>query len=350
MLIQKLLARVKDEGETQTTRKIITAIMLALLSFTTLNTILTVQAKTYSFTAVMSPAEVNVNQFSTFSITITDTGDSSLGSASVAIPAGFSISPQVTIDTPATWTCNLSETAISLTADGGASALLQGESVVFTFSAVAPASPGVAVWAVAATSSINGGGISLAIDGAQPAVTVTSLSMVTPVISSSAGTINQGQVSLISQISGASGGTVPYNYQWLEAFDGEAFSPIPGATGLSYTFSTATMTAIGTWGFQLRVTDSSSIPVVATSNSATVIVNSALTAPTLTADPNPVQESQPSILTSSPVTTGTPPFNYQWFQKTPGGEYATAGSNSLNYDFPGSTITGENDDGQNCCI
>jgi hypothetical protein len=165
--------------------------------------------------------------------------------------------------------------------------------------------------------------------------------MVSPVILPSPEIIDQGQVSLISQTAGASGGTLPYTYQWLEALDAGEFTPISGANGPSYTFSTTTLTSTGTWRFQLSVTDSSTIPVTVTSNSAIVIVNSALLASVVTANPNPVQQSQPSTLISSPVLTGTSPYTYQWFQKTPGGEYIIVGPNSESYTFPGSTITGD---------
>jgi hypothetical protein len=82
-------------------------------------------------------------------------------------------------------------------------------------------------------------------------------------------------------------------------------------------------------------------PVTVTSNTATVILNSPLTAPVLTADPNPVAQNHPSTLSSTPVTTGTEPYTYQWFQKPPEAEYTPVGSNSVNYTFPGSAITGE---------
>jgi hypothetical protein len=258
LLTQNIRAALaKNHRRLHTTRKATAATLLTIFAFTMTHNILTVQAGPNSFTATITPTEANINQLSTFTITITDTGDRTLGSASVAIPTGFTIQPPATIITPASWTLSLSETTINVTADGGATVLTTGESVVFTFTAITPASPNETVWTTTASSSIEGGGLKLNLEGEQPTVTVTSPTVVAPTISSSADTINQGQDSIITQTTSASGGTLPYTYQWLESLDGGAFSPIPGVTDLSHTFSTTTSTPIGTWRFQLTVTDNS---------------------------------------------------------------------------------------------
>ena len=294
-----------------------------------------------SFTASMSPTQVNINQNATYSMIITSTGENTLGSANITIPAGFTILSNVTILNPATlWNYSLSATSIFIGADSSGSVIQAGENVTFTFDAMAPSSPMVANWTVLATSNFAGGGVKLELEGEQPTVTVTSLPFVSPNISAIPNVINNAQVSFISQLTGVSGGTPPYAYQWLEAFDGGAFSPIAGANGSDFVFSPTPPTPVGTWSFKLNVTDNSTIPQTVTSNTVNVLVNSALVAPQVTADQNTVTQTQPSTLNSSQVTTGTSPYTYQWFQKAPGDIYTMVGDNSNSYSFPGSTTIG----------
>jgi len=97
--------------------------------------------------------------------------------------------------------------------------------------------------------------------------------LVAPTASASAGTVNQGQTSTLS-VSGLSGGTTPYSYQWLEEAPGAtSYSSISGATSSSYSFVTSGSTTLGTYHFELKVTDSASTPTSVTSNAVTVTVN-----------------------------------------------------------------------------
>ena len=324
-------------------RKAITIILGISLALFTTNTIVEVHAKSYSFTATISPTQININQPATFLMTITNTGEgTTLGSASIAIPTGFAIQSNITILNPTTlWNYTLSTTSIDLSADGGGSVINQGENVTFTFNATAPSSSRVANWIAEATTSIDGGGVLLTLQGEQPSVTVISSPFTPPTILASPSTINSDQISFISQLTGASEGTPPYTYQWLEAFDGGIFSPIAEANGSDFIFSPTTSTPVGAWSFKLNVTDSSAIPETVTSNTVNVLVNSALVAPQVTADPNTVTQAQPSTLNSSQVTTGTFPYTYQWFQQAPGDLYTTVGGNSPGYSFPGSTTIGD---------
>jgi hypothetical protein len=318
---------------------IATSLLISLLLITT-NAFVEVNAKTNSFTATIYPTEVAVNHLSTYTVTITNTGTSSLGSTGITIPTGFTVSePIVILAPPSSWSYSLSPGGINLTATSGGASIGTNESVIFTFSAISPSSAGVTNWTARATSSIGWGGQTLDIEGAQPTVTVNS-PLTAPTISASPSIIDQDQNSQLSQLMSPSGGTPPYNYQWLESFSGGPFTPITGANGATYTFSTTTSTAIGTWRFQLNVTDSSAVPETVSSNSVNVVVNSALAAPQVTATPNIVSQTQPSVLTSSSITTGTAPYTYQWFQKAPGEGYTPVGSQSSSYTFPGSTTVG----------
>ena len=231
-----------DRKQIHKTLTITALITLILLSS---NLITGIHAKFEAFTVAISPAEANVSQLVTYTMNITNTGDgATLGSATMAIPEGFTVlSPITILNLPSSWIPTLSTTEINLTATGGNAVLKQGESVILTFDAIAPSSPGIATWTTQATSSIQGGGTVIPLQGELPIVTV--------------------------------------------------------------------------------------------------VANPTLFAPELTATPNPVSQNQASTLTSSPVTTGTPPYTYQWFQKIPGGEYTQVGTTSPSYTFPGSTTTGE---------
>ena len=113
-------------------------------------------------------------------------------------------------------------------------------------------------------------------------VTVNS-ALAAPTASASLGTVDQGQNSTLSS-SAVSTGTSPYSYQWLMKAPGAgSYSSIGGATSTSYSFATSGSTTTGVWSFELQVRDSANVPVVVTSNGASVTVNSALAAPTASA-------------------------------------------------------------------
>jgi len=101
-------------------------------------------------------------------------------------------------------------------------------------------------------------------------LTVNSM-LVAPTVTAPQTLITQGQsVTLTS--SPVTTGTPPYTYQWLaKGPTDSSYSPIPGATSSSYTFTTSASTAVGVWSFELSVTDSDpsiiSTPVTVTVNS-----------------------------------------------------------------------------------
>lgn len=101
---------------TRKTHKTLTIILLIALAFSA-NVLLEVQApSSSSFTATISPTEVYVNQQITYSVTITPTGNKTLGSAAITIPAGFSEPASIMILAPSsTWSYTLSSGAIDLT-------------------------------------------------------------------------------------------------------------------------------------------------------------------------------------------------------------------------------------------
>jgi parallel beta-helix repeat protein len=128
-------------------------------------------------------------------------------------------------------------------------------------------------------------------------VTVNSESSIT--ISPASVTMDVGQSQQFT--SSVSGGTSPYTYQWY--LNGTAIS---GATSSSYTF---TPSSRGHYNFYCNVTDSANAR--AQSNTATVVVNSALSVSVSPASVT-MDFGQSQVFTSS-VTGGTSAFTYHWF-------------------------------------
>lgn len=107
--------------------------------------------------------------------------------------------------------------------------------------------------------------------------TSSTLTVAAPIPSAS--TISQGQSVTLTDF-GASGGTAPYEYQWLEESPGSTtFSAMPSLSGgsTSYTFTTTSSTPTGTYIFELRVTDSENPAMVTTSNLVSINVTASAT-------------------------------------------------------------------------
>jgi hypothetical protein len=178
------------------------------------------------------------------------------------------------------------------------------------------------------------------------AVLVKADNLTAPVVSASAASINVGQTSTLSVITDISGGTGPFSYQWIEAYDSSSFLNISSSTSsaASYIFDSSGM-PIGAYTFELNVTDSTGAYVI--SNAVTVTVNPDLVAPVVSASPVSINVGQASTLSvSTDITGGTSPYSYQWMEEIPGSSsYSVIGSatpSAASYDFvtSGSTTTG----------
>ena len=133
----------------------------------------------------------------------------------------------------------------------------------------------------------------------------------------------------------AVGGSGTLHYQWY--VDGG----VVGSNSASYSYTAAGSSHSVT----CKVTDSASPPVTSVaSNTVSVTVSPALTAPTVSASPITVNQGQASSLSSTVVSTGTSPYTYQWLSRAPNvGSYASiSGATSSSYSFvtSSSTITG----------
>jgi YVTN family beta-propeller protein len=90
-----------------------------------------------------------------------------------------------------------------------------------------------------------------------------------PSVSSSPGTIDQGQTSNLS--SDVTTGASPYTYQWFSEAPGTStYSLISNATSSNYNFTTSTSTAMGNWTFMLQVTDGTGATTNSTATTMTV--------------------------------------------------------------------------------
>ncbi len=136
-------------------------------------------------------------------------------------------------------------------------------------------------------------------------------------------TIIAGQTATFSVIAT---GTAPLSYQWSQ--NGSAIS---GATSSSYTTPAETIAANGT---QFTVVVSNSVGNV-TSNAATLTVNPAPVAPSITTQPSSVTITAGQTATFSVTATGTAPLSYQWNQNGT----AISGATSSSYTTPTETTS-----------
>ncbi len=135
-------------------------------------------------------------------------------------------------------------------------------------------------------------------------------------------TIDSGQAASLSTSTGFSGGTQPYTCQWLEETPtAHTFADLGGAfscAALSLpTASTGALTAVGTWQFELQVTDSSPTPyTVVSTDAVAVLVNPALSVATPAAVASTLDSGQATTL-SATFSGGTSTYTCQWLAKMP---------------------------------
>ncbi len=161
--------------------------------------------------------------------------------------------------------------------------------------------------------------------------------LVAPTVTPTPVTVEQGQTSVLTS-SSVTTGSGSYAYQWFAKAPNGSYATV-GTNIASYNFVTSTSTATGSWNFILQVTDSTATTV--NSTAASVTVDSALVAPTVSVSLGTVDQGQSSSLTSTAVTTGPSPYTYQWFQKEPSASSYSliSGATSSSYSFLTSSST-----------
>jgi hypothetical protein len=136
-------------------------------------------------------------------------------------------------------------------------------------------------------------------------------------------TVTAGQTATFSV---TAAGTTPLAYQWQQGT-----TAISGATSASYT-TPATTTSNN--GAQFSVVVSNSAGKI-TSNAATLTVNAAPVAPSITQQPSNQTVTAGQTATFSVTAAGTTPLTYQWQQ----GTTAISGATSASYTTPATTTS-----------
>ncbi len=249
----------------------------------------------------------------TFYLNVTDSADakaqSNTATATVNKAPSVTISPSsVTMDVgqSQTFTSSTSGGTSSFTYQWylDSSAVSGATSSSWTYS---PSSPGSHTVYVKVTDSA-----STPVTAPSNTVNVTVNSAPSVTISPASETMDVGQSQQLTL--SASGGTSPYSYQWY--LNGTAIS---GATSSSYTF---TPSSRGQYNFYCNITDSANVR--AQSNTATVVVNSALSV-SISPSSFTLDAGQSQTLTST-ITGGTSPYAYQWCLNGSAIDGATGGS------------------------
>jgi hypothetical protein len=134
-------------------------------------------------------------------------------------------------------------------------------------------------------------------------------------------TVTAGQTATFTVVAS---GTAPLSYQWMK--NG---ANIAGATSSSYA-TPATTAADGGSTFDVVVRNTAG---TATSNTATLTVNSAPVAPTITTQPANQTVTAGQTATFTVVASGTAPLSYQWRKNS----VAISGATSPSYSTPATT-------------
>jgi hypothetical protein len=142
--------------------KLIALMVIILLASSTLTILGEVAqaAPLLQFTGSISAENPGVSQHTTYTISITNTGQAKLGSAKVTVPNDYSdITNLLMITYPAgqTWTIYLSEGNIYLY--GTAEGLRPGDTLVFIFEATNPSVDGYYAWIIGGQQNTGAGGL-----------------------------------------------------------------------------------------------------------------------------------------------------------------------------------------------
>ena len=183
----------------------------------------------------------------------------------------------------------------------------------------------------AAATADNGATFAVVISNAagsatsNPAKLTVNAANVTPIIEAqpASQTVTAGQTATFSVVAS---GTAPLSYQWQK--NG---ANISGATAASYTTPT-TATADNGSTFQVVVSNTAGS---VTSSAATLTVNPAAVAPTITTQPANQTVTAGQTATFAVVASGTAPLSYQW-QKSGAN---ISGATSASYTTPATTST-----------
>ena len=274
-----------------------------------------------------TPAETASASGAQFTVVVSNSAGSATSSAATLTVNPAPVAPSITTQ-PSSATITAGQTAtFSVTATGTAPLSYQWSQNGTAISGATSAS----YTTPAETTSASGTQFTVTVSNSAGNVTSSAATLtvnaapVAPSITTqpSSVTITAGQTATFSV---TAAGTAPLSYQWSQ--NGTAIS---GATASSYTTPTETTSASGT---QFTVVVSNSVGS-ATSSAATLTVNPAPVAPSITTQPSSVTITAGQTATFSVTATGTAPLSYQWSQNGT----AISGATSASYTTPAETTS-----------
>ena len=133
-------------------------------------------------------------------------------------------------------------------------------------------------------------------------------------------------------------GAAPLAYQWASSPDGATFTPIPGASGTSYSTGATTLSLNG---MRYRVTVGNAVGSV-TSSAVHLTVTQAVVAPAITVQPADQAVTAPATASFNVTATGSS-LSYQWQISTDAGaSYASLGAPDAPSLAVSNTVTAQN--------
>ena len=203
---------------------------------------------TMYFTATISPTTAIAGETKSYTITIQNYKYNSpgvvLGSATIAIPSGFTSLSIISVSYPygKPWTATLDSGYIKLNATADSYKLSRGQSVSVTFSATAPGTAGIYTWTTRAwTDRACGNELFLKPMTTQPKVTVSGGSTVSITITS-----NPATGSSFIKVDSTAYNT-PHTFTWTVGTTHtlQALSPVSGGTGIQYVYTSWSASSFG---------------------------------------------------------------------------------------------------------
>src|SRR5271155_3281632 len=251
-----------------------------------------------------TPATTTSNSGSAFQVVVSNSAGSMTSNAAILTVNAAAVAPTFTSQ-PASITVTAGQTAtVSVAAAGtqpltyqwqkNGAAIGGATASSYTTPATTTANSG-STFAVVVTNSAGSLTSAVATLTVNPAPVAPSITAQPASV-----TVTAGQTATFTV---AASGTAPLTYQWL--MNGAAIS---GATVTSYT-TPATTTANSGSTFAVVVTNSTGS---ITSNAATLTVNPAPVAPSITTQPASVTVTAGQTATFTVVASGTAPLTYQW--------------------------------------
>jgi len=274
-----------------------------------------------------TPATTTSDSGSTFSVVVTNTAGTVTSSAATLTVNLAPVSPTITTQ-PGSQTVTAGQTAtFSVVASGTAPLSYQWRKNGAAISGATSSN----YTTPATTTSDSGSTFSVVVTNTAGTVTSATATLtvnpapVSPTITTqpASQTVTAGQTATFTVVAA---GTAPLNYQWKK--NGVS---IAGATAASYTTPATTSSDSGST-FAVVVTNTAGTVASAV---ATLTVNPAPVAPTITTQPGSQTVTAGQTATFSVVASGTAPLSYQWRKNG----VSIAGATAASYTAPATTTS-----------